>query len=287
MKNNILLCTLLFNLGLCVTMLVGQVSGASSYTLGADDVISVTIFAGGEKQVEVNVSISGQGMINAPFVGPTKAAGVSTSELEEKLLISLKKDYFVDPQVYIQVSDYQSLRYSISGAVEKPGKFSMQSATTLMELIAKAEGATKERGSVAYIMRDIDSGQANTEPIKVNLTKLLDEGDMSHNIKLQSGDSVYIPLSKGLNQNDSMVFVSGRVKKPGSHEFQPGLTALSVCIMAGGFDEFAAPNRATIVRVEGGEQKVIKIDLEDVVEGKISDVPLKAGDRLNIPESWL
>lgn len=287
MKNNILLCTLLFLLGLCVTMLVGQVSGASSYTLGADDVISVTIFAGGEKQVEVNVSISGQGMINAPFVGPTKAAGVSTSELEEKLLISLKKDYFVDPQVYIQVSDYQSLHYSISGAVEKPGKFSMQSATTLMELIAKAEGATKERGSVAYIMRDIDSGQANTEPIKVNLTKLLDEGDMSHNIKLQSGDSVYIPLSKGLNQNDSMVFVSGRVKKPGSHEFQPGLTALSVCIMAGGFDEFAAPNRATIVRVEGGEQKVIKIDLEDVVEGKISDVPLKAGDRLNIPESWL
>lgn len=287
MNRQVFLHTLLLSLGLCVTLLVGQVSGASSYTLGADDVISVTIFAGGEKQVEVNVSISGQGLINAPFVGPTKAAGISTSDLEERLLASLKKDYFVDPQVHIQVQEYQSLRYSISGAVEKPGKFSMQSATTLMELIAKAEGATKERGSVAYIMRDNGAEKANTEPIKVNLTKLLDEGDMSHNIQLQSGDSIYIPLAKGLNQNDSMVFVSGRVKKPGSYEFQPGLTALSVCIMAGGFDEFAAPNRATIVRVDGEKQEVIKIDLEDVVEGKIADVPLKAGDRLNIPESWL
>lgn len=287
MKNNILLYTLVFNIGLCITLLVGQASGASSYTLGTDDVISMTIFAGGEEQVKVNLSISGQGMINAPFVGPIKAEGISTSDLEERLFNSLKKDYFVDPQVHIQVKEYHSLRYSISGAVEKPGKFSMESATTLMELIAKAEGATRERGSVAYIMRDSDGEQANTIPIKVNLTKLLDEGDMSHNIRLQSGDSVYIPLAKGLNQNDSMVFVSGRVKKPGSQEFQPGLTALSVCIMAGGFDEFAAPNRATIVRVEEGEQKVIKIDLEDVVDGKISDVPLKAGDRLNIPESWL
>ena len=77
------------------------------------------------------------------------------------------------------------------------------------------------------------------------------------------------------------------VKNPGLHDYQPGLTALSVCIMAGGFDKFAAPNRATIIRTVDGAQEVIKIDLEKVIKGKLADVPLKPGDRLHIPESWM
>jgi len=125
------------------------------------------------------------------------------------------------------------------------------------------------------------------EPIKVNLIKLLDEGDMSHNVVLLPGDSIYIPFAKGLNQADSKVYVSGEVKNPALYEYQPGLTALSVCIMAGGFATYAAPNRTTIVRLENAEQLVIKIDLEDVIEGKIPDVVLKPGDRIHVPESWL
>jgi polysaccharide export outer membrane protein len=57
--------------------------------------------------------------------------------------------------------------------------------------------------------------------------------------------------------------------------------------MAGGFARYAAPNRTTIVRTEGSEQKVIKIDLEKVVQGKETDVVLQPGDRIHVPESWL
>ncbi|MFC1830818.1 polysaccharide biosynthesis/export family protein [Thermodesulfobacteriota bacterium] len=270
-----------------------------SYKLGAQDIIEVSIFAGGEQQVAAELTVSDEGMINFPFLGSVQASGMSSSELELAITVPLKQDYFVDPQVHISIKEYHSLHFSISGAVRTPGKYEMKSTTTIMDLIAKAEGVTLERGNIAYILRDgspkqndentslSESGaEKNTEPLKINLIKLLDEGDMSHNITLLPGDSVYIPLSKGLNQADSKVYVAGEVERPDLYPYQPGLTALSVCIMAGGFAKYAAPNRTTIVRIENGEQKIIKIDLEDVIEGKIPDIPLKPGDRVNIPESW-
>lgn len=276
-----------------------QISAGESYSLGPGDIISVFIFAGGEQQIAVDLTVSDRGYVNFPFIGSIMARGMTGSELEHAVSIPLKKDYFVDPQIHIRIKEYHSLHFSISGAVKKPGKYEMKAATTIMDLIAKAEGVTLERGNIAYVLREegnFTGQKKNTggndtakgyQPIKVNLLKLLDEGDMTHNITLVPGDSVYIPLAKGLNQDESKVYVSGEVKKPDLYTYQPGLTALSVCIMAGGFDKYAAPNRTTIVRIENGEQKVIKIDLEEVIKGKIPDLPLKPGDRINVPESWL
>jgi polysaccharide export outer membrane protein len=281
---------------LCVLAVLTSNEGYAkdSYLLGATDIISVSIYAGGEEQVTVDLTISNQGLVNFPFIGAVKAEGLSSSELEKKVYVLLEKDYFVGPQVHISIKEYHSLHFFISGAVKAPGKYEMQAATSLMDLIAKAEGLTLESGNIAYIMRDTSDNNATStdkngknEPIKVNLIKLLDEGDMRHNVALLPGDSIYIPFAKGLNQSDSKVYVAGEVENPALYEYQPGLTALSVCIMAGGFATYAAPNRTTIVRVENGVQQVIKIDLEDVIEGKIPDVLLKPGDRIHVPESWL
>ena len=288
----------LFTLSCIFILLAGVDSYATSdgYQLGPTDIISVSVFAGGEQQVTVDLTISEQGFVNFPFIGSVKAAGMTSSDLEKLIVVPLEKDYFVDPQIHVIIKEYHSLHFFISGAVKKPGKYEMQAATTIMDLIAKAEGVTQESGTIAYIMRvgngaggsssGLD-GTETVEPLKVNLIKLLDKGDMSYNVGLASGDSVYIPFSKSLNQSDSKVYVSGEVKKPALYEYQPGMSALSICIMAGGFAQYAAPNRTTIVRLENGVQKVIKIDLEDVVQGKVPDVPLKPGDRVHVPESWL
>ena len=271
-------------------------AASPAYKLGARDIITVSVFAGGEEQVKVDITVSDEGTVNFPFIGTISAKGQTTSGLEEKVKIPLEADFFVDPQVHIQVKEYQSLQFSISGAVKNPGNYTMASSTTIMDLIAKAGGVSPERGNVAYILRGnqaFPTGESSGEggmagePEKINLQKLLDEGDMANNRKLESGDSVYIPLAKGLNTSESKVYVSGEVKKPDLYEYQPGLTALSLCIMAGGFDQYAAPNRATLIRMENGEQKIIKINLDQVTKGEIPDIPLKPGDRLDIPESWL
>jgi len=165
--------------------------------IGPQDVLTLSIYAGGEEQQKMDLTVSSEDMINAPFIGPIKAGGLTISELEAVITGSLKRDYFVDPQVHIQIKEggYKSLQFSVS--------------------------------------------------------------------------------------------VEGRVKKPGVYDYQRGITALNTCLMAGGFDKFAAPNRARIIREKDGKQIVIKINLNDVKEGKIPDIELEPGDIVVIPESWL
>ena len=271
--------------------------GKKAYVIGPRDVLSLTIYAGGEKQQEVKLTVSTNGTINVPFIGAVKAVGLTIPQLEKRITRPLAKGYFVSPEVNIPVAEYHSLQYFISGAVKIPGLYEMTSRATLMELIAKAGGLLPDRGNIAYILRDstadVVGGKAikeilsRKEPIKVDLEGLLDRGDMTNNLALKTGDVVYIPLGKALDLARSKIYVGGKVKKPGLYDYQPGLTALSVCILAGGFDKFAAPNRTKIIRKEKGKRKVIEVNLNDVKDGKAPDVELKPGDRIQVPESWL
>ena len=273
--------------GLCQT---------DTYHIGPRDVLSVAIYAGGVQQDTVVVTVSEHGKINVPFIGPVTARGLTLAELETAIEGPLERDYFVNPQVNIQVKEYHSIRFFISGAVKKPGEYEMTSATNFLELVARAEGVLKDRGSIAYVLReahgisseeDVKQAIQTTSTIKVDLTRLLDEGDLSHNISLVPGDIVYIPRADKLNQSVYKIYVEGEVKKPGVYDFQPGMTAMGACVMAGGFDKYAAISRVKIVRNENGKQKIIKVNLEKVQDGKIPDIPVNPGDHIHIPETWL
>ena len=269
----------------------------NDYLTGPRDILTLIIYAGGEEQQKVDLTVSAQCTINAPFIGPISVKGLSIRQLESAITEPLAKDYFVNPQVNIRVKEYHSLHYYISGAVKSPGMYEMSSKTSLMELLAKAGGVLPERGNVAYVLREplekIHGGERIEEfilrkdPIKIDLKRLLDLGDMSYNIALQPGDVIYIPLEKTLDLAESKIYVEGEVKKPGVYDFQVGLTAMNACIMAGGFDKFAAPNRTKIIRRNKENQEIIKINLDNVREGKIPDIELRPGDRIHVPEAWL
>jgi len=259
------------------------------YQIGPNDVLSIVIYAGGEKQHESDLTVSVSGKINAPFIGDFNTKGLTTDQLQKEIKKILARDYFVNPSVVIRIKEYNSLHYYISGAVRKPGLYKTTTDASLLELIAKAEGALPERGNIAYIMRHASGASENTtaDPIKVDLVRLLDKGDMNANPILQPGDVVYIPTKESFNIAESKIYVDGEVRSPGIYEYQEGMTALSACIRAGGFSRFAAPNRAQVVRQKADEVEVIKINLDSVVKGKVPDVKLQPGDRIHIPESWL
>jgi polysaccharide biosynthesis/export protein len=269
----------------------------TAYRIGPRDVLTLTIFAGGEKQNVATMTVSSQGMINVPFIGPVMAKGLTVSQLEDKVTKPLAADYFVNPEINIVISEYHSLHYYISGAVGAPGLYEMKSKATLLELIAKAGGVSAEHGSIVYILhpssdrtaskKQNPNNYSDKDPSKVDLNKLLDKGDMSQNIELQTGDVVYIPLQSSQNLSASKIYVEGEVKSPGVYTYQEGLTALNACIMAGGFSKFAAPNRTRIIRQNGDKLIIIKINLNDVKDGKIPDAKIKPGDRIHIPETWL
>lgn len=86
----------------------------------------------------------------------------------------------------------------------------------------------------------------------------------------------------------SQIKVIGEVARPQSITYREGLTTLDVVLAVGGLTQFAAGNRAKIVRKgDDGKQVEIKVKLKSLVDkGKIDEnVPLKPGDVLIVPAS--
>jgi polysaccharide export outer membrane protein len=81
--------------------------------------------------------------------------------------------------------------------------------------------------------------------------------------------------------------VVGQAAKPQSLPYRSNMTLLDVMIAVGGLAEFAAGNRAVLVRREGDKQTRIEARLRDLLDdGDISaNLPVRPGDILIIPES--
>jgi polysaccharide export outer membrane protein len=83
------------------------------------------------------------------------------------------------------------------------------------------------------------------------------------------------------------VRVIGQAAKPQSLPFRANMTVLDVLIASGGLGQFAAGNRAHIVRTVDGQPTKIKVRLADIAEkGDLrTNIPVRPGDVLVIPES--
>ena len=82
--------------------------------------------------------------------------------------------------------------------------------------------------------------------------------------------------------------VVGEATKPQALPYRENMSALDVMIAVGGLTEFASGNRAKIIRNVKGEQKEIRVYLEDLIkDGEIEEnVDMLPGDILIIPETW-
>ena len=85
----------------------------------------------------------------------------------------------------------------------------------------------------------------------------------------------------------SQVKVTGQVKTPEAMPFHEGMTVLDAVLAAGGLTEFAAGNRAKVVRTVDGKQQEINVRLDKLLNhGDMSqNVALRAGDVILIPQS--
>ena len=83
------------------------------------------------------------------------------------------------------------------------------------------------------------------------------------------------------------VRVVGQAQKPQALPYRANMTVLDVMIAVGGLSEFAAGNRAVVVRQEGDKNLRIPVRLSDLMnEGDIgANMTLRPGDVLIIPES--
>jgi len=87
---------------------------------------------------------------------------------------------------------------------------------------------------------------------------------------------------------DNQIRVVGEAAEPTALMYHADMTVLDVMIAVGGLTEFAAGNKARLVRTMNGERQTMIVRLEDLVrDGDISaNVPVVPGDILIIPEAW-
>jgi polysaccharide export outer membrane protein len=85
----------------------------------------------------------------------------------------------------------------------------------------------------------------------------------------------------------SQVKVIGQVVRPQSVAYREGMTVLDAVLAVGGLAQFAAGNRARVIRTEDGKQKEIKLRLDALVnKGDMKqNIALKPGDVLIVPET--
>jgi polysaccharide export outer membrane protein len=80
----------------------------------------------------------------------------------------------------------------------------------------------------------------------------------------------------------------GQAAKPQALPYRRDMSLMDVLIAVGGVTEFAAGNRASVIRTVDGKQQKFSVRLDDLIkEGDISaNMPMRPGDVLVIPESF-
>jgi polysaccharide export outer membrane protein len=163
-------------------------------------------------------------------------------------------DYRIGPGDTLKVYVFQNEELSATVPVRPDGKIS----TPLVEdMIAVGK-------SPSQLARDIEKSLAEyVKTPKVNVVVMV-------------AASVF-----------SQVKVIGQVKAPQALPYRDGMTVLDAVLAVGGLSQFAAGNRARIVRTENGKETEIKVKLDDLVNSgdMKQNLPLKPGDVLVVPET--
>jgi len=114
---------------------------------------------------------------------------------------------------------------------------------------------------------------------------------LAHDIEMKLSEYVRSPHVNVIVTKPASVFsqikVIGQVKAPQAVAYRTGMTVLDAVLASGGLTEYAAGNRARIVRMVDGTEKDIPVRLGALVNGgdMSQNVPLKPGDVLVVPES--
>lgn len=110
------------------------------------------------------------------------------------------------------------------------------------------------------------------------------EGALSEYVR---SPEVTVIVSNFSSTFDQQVRVLGEAQRPIALPYQAGMTVLDVMVAVGGLTEFAAGNRAVLIRGQGEDRQSYRLRLNDLLrKGNISaNVPVLPGDVILIPES--
>jgi polysaccharide export outer membrane protein len=225
--------------------------------LGPGDSVTISVY--GQPDLNGTVYVSDDGTIPVALTGPVKVSGLSPAQASARIEKALRDGkYLVDPHVTLTVTDSRSQRVSVLGQVGKPGRYAIQSDTSIFDLLAEAGGITEIGGDQVFILRTDKAGNITRYPISL---KALAEGTNTGTaLSLTGGDSVMVPVA-------AQLYIYGEVTSPGKFKVEPGMTVVQAIARAGGVTQRGSANRVVIKRRKpDGTYETTKASLSDLVQ---------------------
>ncbi|MCP4580330.1 MAG: hypothetical protein GY839_01835 [candidate division Zixibacteria bacterium] len=264
-----------------------------TYVLGPGD--KMTIFIWGSLQAQYSLTITPEGKLLIPTVGPVDVSGVFLSAakivIQEKILEKYK-----NVEVTADLIGLRSFKVSIGGAVQFPGIYTANGITRVSEVIAMAGGFIADPEAKPFT-RDAKSpvvlplGRASHRNITIKQAignidtadVLLFEqaGNLRYNYKLTDGDEIFVPLRE---EQINMYGVFGGVKNPAYFEYSSRDSLTDLINLAHGLTLDADLSVAELVRFapDGLTVTRMAIELEDILSGQKPDIQMLPDDRLYI-----
>ena len=248
----------LFMLFALLVALAGPLQAQTDYVVGAQDVLTITVF--GEAELSGRFTVEQDGTFTFPQIGRIKAGGATLRAVEQELKTKLADGYLKNPQVSVTIENYRSQRILILGEVRSPGEYQLTGEMTLLSALARAGSTTPTASKEATIVRPRKNpkpGEDASEIIRVDLAEL-QAGNMALNMSLQDGDTINVLKAHS-------VFVAGQVKSPGAYAVDSDTTVLQVVSLAGGLTDRGSDSRIRIQRTVNGKKVEVAVKLTDAV----------------------
>jgi polysaccharide export outer membrane protein len=263
--------------------------GLADYCLGPGDLLAISVY-GWDRMRDLQVRVSSTGNINLPMLGDVPVAGRTEGELRAELEGRLRAGYMRDPHVSVFVQRFQSQQVSVTGAVARPGLYSLtREHRTVYDLLAQAGGMTEQAGGRVLFSPAPADGRCGSAPAPTsgagNATARDGLAPIEFELDAPVAPGQANPLALPVVGGDSIVVSRGRfmvdgwVARPGLYAFTPGMTAYGAMSVAGGVLYPADLRHTQIVRPRrDGTKEVLEVDLKEVGRGETQDIALREGD---------
>jgi protein involved in polysaccharide export with SLBB domain len=234
------------------------------YILGPGDEVHISIT--GQVNQDYDVTVDRTGALSLPALGTIHVAGLAYSQLVPFLNAQLGK-YFRNFTVNANLGALRSIQVFVVGAARRPGSFSISSMRTLTNAIF-ASGGPLPQGS----LRDIQVKRNSITIDHFDLYDLLLNGDKSKDIRLETGDVIFIPPV------GPQVAAVGSVNNPAIYELKGDTTINGLLDMAGGETTVAGGSTVRLERIY--EHSMLNV--VDVPATQRNTEILRAGDIVSV-----
>ena len=246
---------------------VDDMPAPDGYRVGPGDTINVYLY--GNEEVDVALAVSRDGQLILPRLGPISVTGLTFEEVRE-LIIAKVSAQLVGTEAVVSMGKLRSINVFLAGDVVAPGSYSVSGLSTVLQVLFSGGGVT-DIGS----LRQIQVKRRGKVVEELDAYDILLRGDTSGDIRLASGDTVFVPTV------DRLVTIDGEVKRPAIYEVLPSETLGNLLEMAGGLNASGYAKSASIRRFETGRSSTTRIQF-DLTDRKDLNALLFDGDYLNV-----